>query len=87
MFIAVCFSQTNKIITTAEDHHGHINDMQACKDGTMFITASKDTTSKLFDTETLECLKTYKTERPVNSACISPNLEHVSHDLLASPKA
>jgi translation initiation factor 3 subunit I len=69
--------KTNKIVTTAEDHVGSINDMQACKDGTMFITASKDNTAKLFDTETLECLKTYKTDRPVNSACISPNLEHV----------
>jgi len=69
--------KTNKIITSSEDHHASINDMQASKDGTMFITASKDTASKLFDSETLECLKTYKTERPINSACISPNLDHV----------
>jgi len=69
--------RTNKIITTVEDHDATINDMQASKDGTMFITSSKDHTSKLFDMDTLECLKTYKTERPVNSACISPNLEHV----------
>jgi len=69
--------KTNKEITTAEDHTANINDMQASKDGTMFITASKDNTSKIFDCETLECLKTYKTERPVNSACISPSLEHV----------
>jgi len=69
--------KTNKVVTTAEEHEGSINDMQASKDGTMFITASKDNTAKLFDCETLECLKTYKTERPVNSACISPNLEHV----------
>jgi len=52
--------------------------MQASKDGTMLITASKDFTSKLFDVDTLEVLKTYKTERPVNSAAISPSLEHVS---------
>jgi len=31
----------------------------------------------LFDTNSLELLKTYKTERPVNSAAISPSLEHV----------
>ena len=43
----------------------------------MFISASKDTTAKLFDTDTLECLKTYKTDRPVNSASISPVYEHV----------
>jgi len=69
--------KTNKIVTTVEDHSKSINDMQASKDGTMFITASKDNTSKIFDTDTLECLKTYKTERPVNSATITPNLEHV----------
>lgn len=69
--------KTNKIVTTVEDHTANINDMQPSKDGTMFITASKDKTSKLFDTDTLECLKTYKTDRPVNSASISPNLDHV----------
>lgn len=69
--------KTMKVITTSDDHSGAISDMQAAKDGTMFVTASKDTTAKLFDTETLDCLKTYKTDRPVNSACISPNLEHV----------
>lgn len=43
----------------------------------MFLTASKDHTAKLFDAYTLEEKKTYKTERPVNSAAISPNLQHV----------
>jgi translation initiation factor 3 subunit I len=31
----------------------------------------------LFDIETLEHLKTYTTERPVNSAAISPIKDHV----------
>lgn len=43
----------------------------------MFITASKDHTAKLFDAQSLMLLKTYKTERPVNSAAISPIAEHV----------
>lgn len=47
------------------------------KDGAMFITASKDHTAKLFDTDTLMHLKTYKTERPVNSAALSPIMDHV----------
>ena len=51
--------------------------MQWNKDGTMFITASKDHTAKLFDGENLMLLKTYKTERPVNSAALSPIAEHV----------
>ena len=45
--------------------------------GTMFISASKDTTAKLWDMDQLEYKKTYKTERPVNSASISPNKDHV----------
>lgn len=51
--------------------------MQWNKDGTMFITASKDHTAKLFDAESLAVLKTYKTERPINSAAISPIADHV----------
>ncbi|XP_053685379.1 eukaryotic translation initiation factor 3 subunit I [Sabethes cyaneus] len=58
-------------------HTNAINDMQLSKDGTMFVSASKDNTAKLFDSENLMCLKTYKTERPVNSAAISPINEHV----------
>ncbi|XP_073827468.1 eukaryotic translation initiation factor 3 subunit i [Musca autumnalis] len=64
-------------VNSVNDHTGSINDMQMYKDGTMFVTASKDTTAKLFDSESLMCLKTYKTERPVNSASISPIMEHV----------
>ena len=43
----------------------------------MFISASKDSTAKLWDTDSLQCLKTYTTDRPVNSAAISPLYEHV----------
>lgn len=64
-------------VNSVNDHTAGINDMQMSKDGTMFVTASKDTTAKLFDSESLMCLKTYKTERPVNSASISPILDHV----------
>ena len=33
---------------------------------------------KLFDTDSLRLMNTYKTERPVNSASLSPIREHVS---------
>jgi len=55
--------------------------MQFNKEGTMFVTASKDHTAKLFDSESLVLLKTYKTERPVNSATISPIFDHVRFEL------
>ena len=66
-----------KEILSVNIHTGTIQDMQMNSDATMFVTASKDCTSKLFDVDTLECLKTYKTERPVNSAAISPIFDHV----------
>ena len=59
-------------------HDGRINDLQMSKDHIFFITASKDATAKLFITDQLNLIKTYKTERPVNSAAISPLLDHVS---------
>lgn len=33
---------------------------------------------QLFDTASLQHMKTFKTERPVNSAALSPLQEHVS---------
>ncbi|KAJ6643707.1 Eukaryotic translation initiation factor 3 subunit I [Pseudolycoriella hygida] len=69
--------RTGKELNSVKDHTSTINDMQLSKDGTMFVTASKDTSAKLFDSESLVCLKTYKTEKPVNSASISPILDHV----------
>ena len=43
----------------------------------MCITSSKDNTAKLLDVKTLNVLKTYETDRPVNSASISPLKDHV----------
>jgi len=69
--------RTGKLCNIVSEHGNYVNDMQHSKDQTMFITASKDSTAKLFDIDTLECMKTYKTERPVNSAAISPIMDHV----------
>ena len=37
----------------------------------------KDQSATLYDTTTLEPLKTYKSDRPINSAAISPLMDHV----------
>ncbi|XP_014243819.1 eukaryotic translation initiation factor 3 subunit I [Cimex lectularius] len=66
-----------KLTNQIDGHNGPINDMQMYRDGMMFVTASSDHTAKLFDTEELTHLKTYHTERPVNSASLSPLYEHV----------
>jgi len=59
------------------DHRKTINKMSFDKDKFTFITASADSTAKLFDTKTLSVLKSYDTGRPVNVACISPIKEHI----------
>lgn len=69
--------QGDEILSHVTEHRGAISDLQTSADRTMVITASKDNSAKLFDSETLELQKVYKTDRPVNSAAISPIREHV----------
>lgn len=64
-------------INSCKEHSKQINDLQLSRDMSMLISASKDTTAKLFETATLAHMKTYKTERPVNSASLSPIYDHV----------
>lgn len=61
----------------SNEHTNEIRDIQSSNNFTMFITASKDCSAKLFDMDTLEKLKTYQTDRPVNSASLSPLRDHV----------
>jgi len=69
--------KTQKKVKLVAEHKTLISDIQASKDGTMFITSSKDKTAMLWDAEKMDSMKVYKTERPVNSASISPLYEHV----------
>ncbi|KAH7646316.1 LOW QUALITY PROTEIN: eukaryotic translation initiation factor 3 subunit I [Dermatophagoides farinae] len=70
--------QPDDPLLETEPHKAQINDLQYNKDQTLFVSASKDNTAKLFDPFTLEHMKTYVTERPVNSASISPIFDHVA---------
>lgn len=72
------FRNMKEKLLDTQKHKSQINDLQYNVDQTMFITASKDTSAKLFDSETFEHLKTYQTDRPVNSAAISPIKDHVA---------
>ena len=72
--------QVGKMIEEKQVHEKQVQDMQLSLDGTHVVTASTDRTSKLVDVQTLETLKTYNTERPANSAAISPIYDHVSAD-------
>lgn len=70
-------AETGKKLASCKEHSLAINDIQYNNDQTMFITASKDYTAKLFDTDSFSVLKAFKTERNVNSAAISPIRPHV----------
>jgi translation initiation factor 3 subunit I len=68
---------SEEMVRKVSEHSKQINDIQMSKDNNCFITASKDFTAKLFDTYSLDLMKTYKTDRPVNSAAIAPTKPHV----------
>ncbi|XP_072170525.1 eukaryotic translation initiation factor 3 subunit I-like [Diadema setosum] len=65
------------IESNSEIHTKSINDLQKHIKYDLVVTASKDNTAKLIELPDLKHLKTYKTERPVNSAAISPLRDHV----------
>ncbi|RDD47419.1 Eukaryotic translation initiation factor 3 subunit I [Trichoplax sp. H2] len=68
---------TGEKLHSVTEHRKAISDINMYKDQSMFVTASKDSTAKLFDADDLTLLKTYKTERPVNSAALSSLKDHV----------
>lgn len=70
-------AETGKELLSAKVHDKAIQDLQMSADGTHFITASTDCSAKLIDTATLEVLKVYQSNVPVNSAAISPLFDHV----------
>jgi translation initiation factor 3 subunit I len=54
-----------------------VTDLQWSPDRTYFITASKDKTAKLISARDLAVLKTYVSDTPLNSACITPKKDYV----------
>jgi hypothetical protein len=66
-------SKTGKQTMCIDDVHSkRISDMQFSWDMTLLVTSCLDNWVRLFDAKTLNLLKCYDSERPLNSACISP---------------
>lgn len=65
------------MIQKTTPHTALISDLQPSHDLNMLMSSSKDHTAKLFDMRDLDLKKTFKTERPVNSAALSPTRDHV----------
>eukprot|EP00457_Paulinella_chromatophora_P006120 gb/GEZN01006138.1/.p1 GENE.gb/GEZN01006138.1/~~gb/GEZN01006138.1/.p1 ORF type:complete len:381 (+),score=49.24 gb/GEZN01006138.1/:28-1143(+) len=59
------------------EHKAAIYEMQFSKDGTMFVTASADSFAKLWDTKEFKVLREFPSDRPLNTAAISPIMNHI----------
>jgi translation initiation factor 3 subunit I len=68
---------TGEVVHMAQDHTKQVQHLSMSDDKSHFISASLDKTAKVFDAETLECLKTYAADRPVNAAILSPIRDHI----------
>lgn len=60
-----------------QHHQKTIKNIAYSKDHTMFVTAGTDQQAQLYDTKTLELLKEYKVDRPLNAAAIHPYFNHL----------
>ncbi|KAJ1797538.1 translation initiation factor eIF3 subunit [Coemansia sp. RSA 2399] len=69
--------QYEKVVNHTKAHEATITDMQMWKDGTYFITSSKDKTARLFETTTLNPLKLYKADTGINTAAMTPTQDLV----------
>lgn len=71
--VALWDAKTGEEVQSNEHaHRDVVTDLQLNPDRTYFITSSKDKTARLHDTRTLNVIKTYPTETPLNSASIAP---------------
>eukprot|EP00897_Mesotaenium_endlicherianum_P007870 jgi/Mesen1/7110/ME000369S06429 len=73
-------AETGKLLKETDPEISHtktVTSLAKSADGSHFITGSTDKTVKIWDTRTLELLKQFNTERPVNAVAISPLLDHV----------
>ncbi|KAJ3055164.1 Eukaryotic translation initiation factor 3 subunit I [Rhizophlyctis rosea] len=75
--ITVWDAETGERIKEHRTHESTITDLQFTKNRATFISSSKDCTAKISDAKTLKIMKVFTTERPVNSASISPIKPHI----------
>ncbi|EMD39788.1 hypothetical protein CERSUDRAFT_112055 [Gelatoporia subvermispora B] len=76
--VALFDAKTGEEVQSNERAHMDVvTDLQLSSDRSYFVTSSKDKTARLHETKTLEVLKTYTTETPLNSAALSPGKPYV----------
>lgn len=70
-------TETGKEIIRSKIHTDRVNRLNFNRDKSLLITGSRDFSAKLLDPNTLEVIKIYRTDRPVNGAVISPTHPHI----------
>merc|ERR1712032_763288 len=63
---------TGGLIKETSAHRAPITDIFFTVDRMFLMTSSKDHSVKMWEMETYECVKTFQSDRPFNSACVSP---------------
>ena len=70
-------AKTGDMLKKDRHHRAKIEDIQMYPDQSVFMTACRDQHAMIFNADDMEVLKDFKTERPVNSAAMSPLRDHV----------
>ena len=70
-------AKTVKAVKIEPVHKKAVTDLKMTSDKLFCLSASKDFTAKLSASDTLENVKTFNTDRPVNAVAISSIRNHV----------
>jgi len=70
--VVVWDASNGKQLKLIQAHQMAVTSLNFSEDRMLMITSSKDATAKLWAMDEYECVKTYKTDRPLNDAAISP---------------
>lgn len=65
-------AETGKQLKLIQAHTQALTGINFSEDKMLMVTSSKDQNAKLWAMDELECIKTYKTDRPLNDVAISP---------------
>jgi len=70
--VVIWDSKSGEQIHLMQAHTSAVTSMNFTEDRMLMITSSKDHVAKLWAMDEYECVKTYKSDRPLNDAAISP---------------
>lgn len=70
--VIVWCASTGKQIKLIQAHNMAVTGMNFTEDRMLMVTSSKDQVAKLWAMDNYDCVKTYKSDRPLNDAAISP---------------